>query len=317
VIRLDYQAELSYEVDGPEGADFIFNIHAARTACQTIEHETLTLNQAVVPEVATDPTTDSRFTRVHAEAGRFDVRYHAIVRIDHHRSDPSSLREVAVRCLPLEVMPYVYPSRYCQSDRLLRLAFNAFAAIPQGYERVVAIQDWVRRHVTFTSNTSTPTTSAIDTLIEQVGVCRDFTHLMIALCRAVNIPARIVTGTDYGADPVLGPPDFHAYVEVYLSERWYLFDPAGTGIPMGFLRLGTGRDAADVAFATMFGPVRASAPSVRVVPLKGPGLEMPRRCTQALSTSSRGGGAPDECPPFGGALQSVLPHASGEKQLPD
>ncbi len=78
---------------------------------------------------------------------------------------------------------------------------------------------------------------------------------MIALCRALSIPARFVTGTDYGSDPALGPPDFHAYVEVYLSDRWYLFDPSGTAIPMGLVRFGTGRDAADVAFATIFGSV--------------------------------------------------------------
>ena len=107
--------------------------------------------------------------------------------------------------------------------------------------------------MTFTSNTSNSNTSAVDTLIEQVGVCRDFAHLMIALCRAVNIPARFATGTDYGADPALGPPDFHAYVEAYLGDRWYIFDPSGTAIPMGFVRFGTGRDAADVAFATIFG----------------------------------------------------------------
>ena len=91
-------------------------------------------------------------------------------------------------------------------------------------------------------------------------MCRDFAHLMIALCRAVNIPARFATGTDYGADPALGPPDFHAYVEVYLGDRWYIFDPSGTAIPMGFVRFGTGRDAADVAFATIFGGVKSQAP---------------------------------------------------------
>ena len=89
-------------------------------------------------------------------------------------------------------------------------------------------------------------------------MCRDFAHLMIALCRAVNIPARFATGTDYGADPALGPPDFHAYVEVYLGDRWYIFDPSGTAIPMGFVRFGTGRDAADVAFATIFGGVHVA-----------------------------------------------------------
>ena len=183
-------------------------------------------------------------------------------------------------------MGYIYPSRYCQSDRLLRLATNEFGALWQGHSRVQAICDWVQRHVAFTSNTSNSNTSAVDTLVEQVGVCRDFAHLMIALCRAINIPARFTTGTDYGADPALGPPDFHAYVEVYLGDRWYIFDPSGTAIPMGLLRFGVGRDAADVAFATIFGGVWAKPPVIRTTAIQDAarGFELPRHCTQALST---------------------------------
>ena len=117
-------------------------------------------------------------------------------------------------------------------------------------------------------------------------MCRDFAHLMIALCRAVNIPARFTTGIDYGADPALGPPDFHAYVEAWLGDRWYLFDPSGTAIPMGFVRLGTGRDAADVAFATIFGTVTSSAPRIVIEAIAGGDGRrvMPRHCSEALST---------------------------------
>ncbi len=151
-----------------------------------------------------------------------------------------------------------------------------------------AIREWVNRRVSFRSNTSNSNTSAVDTLIEQVGVCRDFTHLMIALCRALNIPARFTTGTDYGADPVLGPPDFHAYVEAYLGDRWYIFDPSGTAIPMGFVRFGTGRDAADVAFATIFGGVRPQAPIIRTTAIEDTsrGIVRPHHCVEALSTDS-------------------------------
>lgn len=285
MIRLELRLELGYEIHDPEGADFVFNIHAAQTPYQTVEDERLVVDQAVTPEVATDPATASRFMRLHAGQGPLRVSYAATIAIAHHRAEPDTLQEVPVRCLPLEVMPYIYPSRYCQSDRLLKLAFNEFGQLWQGYSRVLAIQHWVQKHVTFASNTSDSSTSAVDTLISQVGVCRDFAHLMIALCRALNIPARIVTGTDYGADPALGPPDFHAYVEVYLGNRWYLFDPSGTGIPMGFVRLGTGRDAADVAFATMFGGVRGSAPEIHVRILEGAGLEAPHHCREALSTA--------------------------------
>jgi len=128
----------------------------------------------------------------------------------------------------------------------------------------------------------------MDTLVDTVGVCRDFAHLMIALCRAINIPARFTTGIDYGADPALGPTDFHAYVEVYLGDRWYMFDPSGTAIPMGFVRFGSGRDAADVAFATIFGTVGTSAPriSIEALPAEDGRLLMPYHCPQALSTDA-------------------------------
>jgi transglutaminase-like putative cysteine protease len=107
-------------------------------------------------------------------------------------------------------------------------------------------------------------------------------------CRAINIPARFTTGIDYGADPALGPTDFHAYVEAYLGDRWYLFDPSGTAIPMGFVRFGTGRDAADVAFATIFGTVTSSSPVISIAAIAGADghVVMPYHCTDALSTDN-------------------------------
>jgi transglutaminase-like putative cysteine protease len=122
--------------------------------------------------------------------------------------------------------------------------------------------------------------------VTKQGVCRDFAHLMIALCRAVNIPARFATGMDYGAAPELGPPDFHAYVEAYVGNRWYLFDPSGTAIPMGFIRLATGRDAADAAFASIFGSVEWKTPivSIEAIPGEDGVLRVPVHCDDALST---------------------------------
>ncbi len=220
--------------------------------------------------------------------GELTLSYVATVDITHHVADPAQLAEVPVSQLPPEVLGYIYPSRYCQSDRLLRLASDEFGQLPPGYARVMAICQWVQRRVRFTSNTSNSSTSAVDTLVERVGICRDFAHLMIALCRAVNIPARFTTGTDYGADPVLGPPDFHAYVEVYLGYRWYIFDPSGTAIPMGLVRFGSGRDAADVAFATIFGGVQAHAPVLNTCAVvdAARGMVLPHHCAQALSTHS-------------------------------
>ena len=243
MVRLELSLELNYEIYG-QGSDFIFNIHNAYTAHQTVSNEKLELSQLINPEIYTDPATANRYMRLHAEEGQLKVRYQSTIDINHHFADPAHIAEVSVAKLPAQVLSYIYPSRYCESDRLHRMAIREFGHLWQGYSRVKAIQDWVQNRVVYTPNTSDSSTSAIDTLIEQVGVCRDYAHLMIALCRAVNIPARFVTGTDYGAYPVWGPPNFHAYVEAYLGDRWYMFDPTGSSIPMGFVRFGVGRDAA-------------------------------------------------------------------------
>lgn len=285
--RIELQVDLNYQIARP-GADFVFNIHAANTPSQTLSAERLVLNQSIVTQMYTDPVTGNRYLRLRALPGILEVSYAVVVDLMHHRGDPAQLEEVPICRLPPEVMGYIYPSRYCQSDRLMKLATDEFGALRQGYSRVQAIRDWVNRHVTFRPNSSNSSTSAIDTLVERVGVCRDFAHLMIALCRAVNIPARFATGTDYGADPALGPPDFQAYVEVYLGDRWYIFDPSGTAIPMGFVRFGTGRDAADVAFATIFGGVRSQAPLIRALAVDDASQNFvpPHHCAEALSTDS-------------------------------
>ncbi|KAI3591761.1 Transglutaminase-like enzyme, putative cysteine protease [Cupriavidus sp. U2] len=147
--------------------------------------------------------------------------------IEHWLDDGETLSQVAVADLPFEVLPYLAPSRYCESDRMMEFAMREFGSMRQGYPRVYAIREWVRNHVRFLSRSTNEGTSAIDTLMERTGVCRDFAHLMIAICRALSIQARISSSLDYGADPAMGPPDFHAVLEVYLSNGWYLLDPSG------------------------------------------------------------------------------------------
>lgn len=285
MVQLELSLILHYDVQAPVGADFVFNVQAAQTPQQHVLREQLTLNRPMPHDLAIDRATANRTIRLHAEPGVLQLEYQALIAIEHHVADPDTLVEVPVRALPLAVMPYIYPSRYCQSDRLLKFAHDEFGALAPGWHRVAAVQQWVQRHISFRSNTSNSSTSALDTLVDRVGVCRDFTHLFIALCRALNLPARMVSGTDYGADPALGPPDFHAYAEVFLGDRWYLFDPSGTGIPMGFVRLGTGRDAADIAFATIFGAVHAAPPRIAVRACTGAALETPALCRGALSTT--------------------------------
>jgi transglutaminase-like putative cysteine protease len=285
MIRLRLQLELDYDIVEP-GSDFIFNVHAAHTERQRVVEERLTLSQDVQSVVETDSVTRNRFLRLKAQPGPLKLAYGATIDLLHHMAAPEGIAEVPVAALPLQVLSYIYPSRYCQSDRLHRFAMREFGQQWQGYSRVQAIRDWVLQRTSFWSNSSDSNTSAVDTLLETVGVCRDFAHLMIALCRAVNIPARFTTGIDYGADPALGPTDFHAYVEVYLGDRWYLFDPSGTAIPMGFVRFGTGRDAADVAFATIFGTVTSASPRIAIEAIAGDDgrVVMPHHCVEALST---------------------------------
>lgn len=286
MVRLKFSMALAYQV-ADAGCDFVFNIHAAQTRQQVLVQESLGISQVLQPDIYTDAASHNRYLRFHAGPGPLTVSYAATVDVHHYRESPDKLPEIGVLQLPGQVLPYLYPSRYCQSDRLHRLAVKEFGHLRQGYSRVQAIRDWVNQRVTFTSNSSTGDTTAVDTLIDEAGVCRDFAHLMIALCRAVNIPARFVSGIDYGADPALGPTDFHAYVEVYVGHRWYMFDPSGTAIPMGFVRFATGRDAASAAFATMFGGVSSSAPviSIEAVPDDSGTLVLPEHVTDALSTA--------------------------------
>lgn len=285
MVRLKFSINLSYEVLD-SASDFIFNIEAAKTACQSVVSESVTINQPLTPELYTDPAYGTRTMRLQALNGPLVVQYDATVDIVHFESHPDSLQEMPIAAVPMDALKYIYPSRYCQSDRLCKFATTEFGHLQQGYWRVRAIQDWVRRRTAFTSNSSNSTTSAIDTLSDQVGVCRDFAHLMIALCRAVNIPARFVSGIDYGADPKLGPTDFHAYVEVMLSGRWYVFDPSGVSPPMGLIRIGTGRDAADAAFATVFGAVFSAPPVIDIEAIvdEANRIFLPRHRNEILST---------------------------------
>jgi transglutaminase-like putative cysteine protease len=285
VIRLKFAIELKYEI-ADSASDFVFNIHAAQTPWQTVFAEALLVSQPAGASVYTDAASGSRYMRMTAQPGPLTVRYDATVDISHHLEPPARIFEIPVAHLAPEVLPFIYPSRYCQSDRLRRYAAREFGHLRPGYWRVQAIRDWVGQRTAFSVGSSNGSTSAVDTLVEGVGVCRDFAHLMIALCRAVNVPARFVTGIDHGAPPELGPPDFHAYVEVFLGDRWYLFDPTGISPPMGLVRIGTGRDAADVSFATIFGSVRSSAPMIAIEAVDDPanGFTLPTHSANAVST---------------------------------
>ena len=284
-VRLSYRVELKYEIAGP--AAFLLNIHAGQTNRQVVREEDFIVSPEQQTSVRTDPFTGNRIAAFEANVGSLLVNYAAIVDIEHRIVDPDSVVAEGPASLPVSTLPFLRASRYCQADLVQQHAWDTFGGLARGYLQVRAVRDWVRRNLRFKPGASSSTTSVVDTLRDGAGVCRDFAHTMIAYCRALNYPTRIVTGVDYGADPALGPPDFHAYVEVFIGGAWYLFDPTGISPVTGLLRIGTGRDAADVSFATLFGAVRAGMPRVEygVVHDSPLGIGPPTPTELAVSTA--------------------------------
>jgi transglutaminase-like putative cysteine protease len=186
------------------------------------------------------------------------VTYRATVETQPRIIRASKLISTGVAKIDRSVIPFLYPSRYCQSDKLSRLAFSKFGKIRSPFDKVAAISDWIHDNVQYLSGSTDSSTSAYDTVAERAGVCRDFAHLGIALCRALNIPARYFAGYAHQ----LNPPDFHACFEAYVGQCWLLFDATRLAPLNGLVRIATGRDAAEASVASIFGP--ATSKSVQV-----------------------------------------------------
>lgn len=285
-VRIDYSVELNYEVLTP--SEFVFNVHAAQTAQQQVDDESVFVTPFVPWTLETDPLYGNRLLRTQAEVGALQLRYAGSVTVTHHMAEPAYVVSGPISTLPASVLHFLLPSRYCQTDQVQALAWREFGQMTPGFAQAHAVTEWVRARTRFQVGTSFVSTSAIDTLNHGVGVCRDFAHLTIAMLRALNYPTRFVTGVDFGADPALGPPDFHAYAEAYIGDRWYLFDATGISPLTGLIRIGTGRDAADVSFATMFGNVRSGMPIVRFTAVedRAAGISLPVGTTLAVSTAA-------------------------------
>jgi transglutaminase-like putative cysteine protease len=247
----DIDCKLSYEVNGP--SEFFFQIEAARIPEHTILSESFEVTPSIaVPREYLPPNSHNRSLRVHAEAGTTTIVYRA--RVVRRFDEPDrSAPELTIAELPDEVMQYLLPTRYCESDVLSGMAQRTFGNAPRGYARVEAIVAWIRQHITYQVGQSDVTTTARDVLANRVGVCRDFAHVGITMCRALNIPARFVVGYVEFDEP---PPDFHAIFEAYLGGKWILFDPTGLAPVENVVRIASGPDAMDVAFATIYGPAR-------------------------------------------------------------
>jgi transglutaminase-like putative cysteine protease len=248
--------KLRYEVTTP--ATFLFNIAAARTPHQNLLSEAFCLTPDTPYEECGTGSEINRVFRLSVQPGELYITYEANVELQPSVKDPPQLQETQLPALPPEVLPYVNPSRYCESDRLIRLVNQEFGELLPGYSRVTAVCNWTYEHLQYQGGSSDAHTTACDVLVQRAGVCRDYAHLAIALCRALCIPARYVSGYAIGLDP----PDFHGFFEAYLGNRWYLFDATRMAPVNGFVRIGSGRDAADVAFGTIFGLAQMQEMSV-------------------------------------------------------
>ena len=198
--------------------------------------------------------------RLMAPQGEFSFEYKACIEAQTNMVLPPDATELDPLDIPAECLIYTVPSRYCQSDKLQRLAMSEFGAMTPGGSRVGTIAKWIRERVEYQYGTTDAMTDAFDTATSRVGVCRDFAHLMISFCRALGVPARYVSG--YCLD--LKPPDFHAWVQVYVGDAWYNIDATYAGVREALVPIAYGRDAADVPMTTLFGNSDLNSQTVEV-----------------------------------------------------
>lgn len=193
-------------------------------------------------------------------SGLTRISYEALVDNGGRIPLPASARQHGWNDLPQQILQYLTPSRYCPSDKFVRFAQRELGHHVAGGTRVRAVLEWIHTHVDYTAGVSNSETTAERTFVDRAGVCRDFSHLGITLCRALNIPARAVSAYAWR----LEPPDFHAVFEVYLDGGWWLVDPTALAPIEGLVRVGVGRDAADIAFLTTSGPCASLAQVISV-----------------------------------------------------
>ena len=271
--------ELHYRVTAPTG--FLFHVTAANTPHQAVHNEEVRVEPAKEYGNCYLGAEDNRVFRLQTMPGELTLHYEASVNLNPAVDNPPQIPETDHPQLPEGVLPYLNPSRYCESDRLAGFAMAEFGSLDRGYSRVAAICEWIYHHLKYQSGSTDGSTGACDVIILRSGVCRDYAHLGIALCRALCIPARYVSG--YAV--ALEPPDFHGFFEAYLGDQWYLFDATRLAPVEGLVRIGTGRDAADVPFATIIG---AATLQDKVVSAEELTEEIPRQPTQdegAVSTA--------------------------------
>jgi transglutaminase-like putative cysteine protease len=252
-IRAGY--EIVYDCPHPTPMIVTLTVHPSRAA-DLLAPDRIRFN----PPADATPYRDGFDNICHvlrAPAGRLQFSADLLVR-DSGEPDEAAPDAIQhpLEALPVDVLVYLLGSRYCETDRLSDFAWQKFGSGPRGWALVQTIVDYVHRRLTFGYEHASPTKTAWDAHNEGRGVCRDFAHLAIALCRCMNIPARYCTGYlgDIGVPPVDMPMDFSAWFEVYLGGRWYTFDARHNQPRIGRILIARGRDATDVAMVTSFGP---------------------------------------------------------------
>ena len=252
-IRVGY--ELRYEF--PQPTPIILTLHVHYTRASDLVFPDHMICTPAVPMAAYRDGFGNWCTRLVAPPGQFRVSANAIVN-DTGAPDPvfPSAVQHPVPELPEETLLFLLGSRYCETDRMTETAWKLFSATPLGWARVQAICDFVNGHIRFGYEHANPTKTAWEVFQDGKGVCRDFAHLAITLCRCLNIPARYCTGYlgDIGLPPPYAPMDFAGWFEAYLGGAWHTFDPRNNAPRIGRVLIARGRDAADVAITTTFGP---------------------------------------------------------------
>jgi len=251
-IRVGY--ELVYQCPQPTPMLLTLNVHYSR-ASDIIKPDHLVATPAV-PISAYRDSYGNWCSRIVAPEGQLHLTADGLLR-DSGQPDPvapwAQLR--SVQTLPEETLIFLLGSRYCETDLLSETAWKLFERTPPGWGRIQAVCDFVHRHITFGYEHASATKTAFQVFNERKGVCRDYAHLAIALCRCLNIPARYCTGYlgDIGVPPPHGPMDFAGWFEAYVGDHWYTFDARNNVPRIGRVLIARGRDAADVAISTTFG----------------------------------------------------------------
>ncbi|MEJ8293671.1 transglutaminase family protein [Delftia tsuruhatensis] len=251
-----------YDVRDASGADFIFGFPVAADKQQVVFEEVLKINQPLEYNFPARQRRGNRVFHLHAKQGHFELLYKFTFSLRQRVVQPCEYNEVPIGMLPSSALAYLYPSRYCQSDKMAAIAYRNFGKAEPGLQRIAAIRAWVGNYIAYYPATGSTTTSALDTMIDRAGGGREIAHLTISFLRALNIPSRLVTGISFIEGQSRPMPAFHACVEAFLSGGWVLLDPINTGDTKNFVRIGRGRDAADTAYATIFGSVISMQPTV-------------------------------------------------------